>query len=150
MAVPELKWLNGRIKQSRATKKEESRVAEAMGGRRVPGSGALPQSRWAQSFARAGIVPLTDDHQALSPVVDKRARSSMGADITTETHSVEHKRTKHKSISLKQEWLDKIKEVAYLEQRSPMLVLTFESTGEDWVVMPLADYLKVQEKADGK
>jgi len=117
------KWLDDRASRSRETKVQETRIAKELGGRRIPRSGA---STW-------------------SPFMQK----TDGADITTPTLHVEHKRTEKSSISLKHEWLEKVVEAARLRGKTPAMVITFtnapvrldwskeDRVPMDWVLLPL-------------
>lgn len=104
----------GYDKQKRS-KKHETRIAKAFGGRRLPRSGGLPWSKW-----------------------DK---TSAGGDATTRSLHIEHKRTDKASISVKRDWLDKVSDAARRRAKDPALVVTFEkanSPPEDWVLIPMS------------
>lgn len=113
-----LKWLeepnNDRARRSR---KQEDRIAKKLGGRRLRRSGGSQWSKYDRS---------TDD-----------------GDITTPVFHVEHKRTDNKSMGVKKEWLDKVREGARKFGKDPALVITFEEPSkpsvppEDWILIPL-------------
>lgn len=64
--------------------------------------------------------------------------------MSTPDLHVEHKRTDKKSMSIKREWLDKVKEGARKFGKIPALALTFEnpakpqSPPEDWILLPMS------------
>lgn len=113
-----LKWLeepnNDRARRSR---KQEDRIAKKLGGRRLRRSGGSRWSKYDQS---------TDD-----------------GDVATPEFHVEHKRTDNKSMSIKKEWLEKVREGAKKFGKDPALVITFEEPTkpsvppEDWILIPL-------------
>ena len=81
-----------------------------------------------------------------------QARAGSGAiegykgDITLDDYLVENKTTVNKSISLKQEWLDKISREARAEGRIPALAIQFvDQAGNSaqhgrWVMIPENDF----------
>ena len=108
------KWLRDEPKNNvKKSKKHELRLAEKLEGKREPRSGANTFSKW--------------------------VNRSVGRDITTPKFLVEHKFTEAASISLKKEWLDKIKEASTGAMKEPVLIVTFETNKkiEDWAVIPL-------------
>ena len=113
-----LDWLNNNNQQrTRKSRKHEDRVAARMGGRRLRRSGG---SRWSRDDAT------TDD-----------------GDIGTPEFHIEHKSTEKKSIRVKREWLDKVREGARKFGKDPAVVLTFTDENqpskppEDWILIPL-------------
>jgi hypothetical protein len=64
-------------------------------------------------------------------------------DLSTPEFLVEHKRTDNKSMSIKRDWLDKVREGASRVGKDPALVITFERPAkpgcppEDWIILPL-------------
>lgn len=113
-----LKWLeNPNHDRAKRSRKQEDRIANKLGGRRLPRSGGRHWSKYDKT---------TDD-----------------GDIATPDLHVEHKRTDKKSISVKREWLEKVREGAAKFGKHPALVITFEdpskpySQPEDWIMVPL-------------
>ena len=113
-----LKWLdNPNHERARRSTKQENRIAKKLGGRRLPRSGGKYWSKYDKS---------TDD-----------------GDLSTPEFHVEHKRTDKKSMSVKREWLEKVKEGARKFGKDPALVITFQepnkpySEDEDWILLPL-------------
>jgi len=114
-----LKWLeNPNQERARRSNKQERRVASELGGRRIRNSGG---ARWSKHDSG------TDD-----------------GDVATPEFHIEHKRTDNKSMSIKREWLDKVKEGARKFGKDPAVVLTFEDPHkpfekpEDWIMMPIS------------
>jgi len=102
--------------------REESRVAKALGGQRLPRSGGLAWSR----------------HDA----------TTAGGDVKSRELLVEHKRAEPatKSISVKRDWLAKVTAGAKRANRVPALALTFEGAegfDPDWVAIPLPFALRL-------
>ena len=113
-----LKWLeNSNHERARKSRKHEDRVAGRLGGRRLRRSGG---AQW-------------------SP----QDKSTEDGDIATPEFHVEHKGTKKKSLSVKREWLDKVREGARKFGKDPALVLTFDDPAkphkppEDWICLPV-------------
>jgi hypothetical protein len=118
----------GRYKRS---KKHEDRIGSALGGKRLPRSGGLLWSR-----------------------LESAGGKTAGGDVKTPDYLIEHKRTVKDSISIKREWLDKVREGANSCLRDPALVVTFEVEGsteppEDWVMVPIAVFRRLTGK-DGE
>lgn len=115
--VPRLISDDPKSDRARRSKKHENRIANQLAGKRLPRSGGL---QWSAS--------------------DK---STLGGDIATPSYIIEHKRTQAESMSIKKEWLLKVKEGATKHGKEPMLVITFETPNpanpnEDWVAVPLS------------
>lgn len=113
-----LKWLeNDNHDKARRSRKQEERIAKKLGGYRLRVSGGAHWSKYDKT---------TED-----------------GDIATPELHIEHKRTDKKSLSIKREWLDKVKEGARKFSKTPALVITFEdphkpyNNPEDWIVLPL-------------
>lgn len=123
--------------RSKRSRKQEQRVADLLGGRRLPNSGAKPKSKWAR-VARISNVSFTGEK--LSEVVPF---STLDGDITAKQLHIEHKSTVKDSISVKREWWDKVKDGAASTDTIPALVITFESRRasephEDIACVPLS------------
>jgi hypothetical protein len=108
----------------------EKRLAKTLGGKTVNNSGAnfrTGQDRIRESGVRT-------DH----------------ADIYTDDFKIEHKFTKHKSMSLKLEWLNGIKTSAKNSLKFPALAVTFDCEDlpdpEDWVMIPLHLFKQLSRK----
>lgn len=115
MTLPE--WLNQNRYHAKRSKRHEQRLAAELDGKRVAQSGAR---RW--SPKNLGEVKRTE-----------------GADVNTKRFSIEHKFTGKKSLSLKKEWLDKIRETARIASKMPAVIVTFDAPRgppEDWVLIP--------------
>lgn len=135
----QLKWLeNNNLGKATRSRKNEDRIASKMGGRRLPGSGGKYWSKY-DTGEGVGFGMATDD-----------------GDLATPEFLVEHKRTDNKSISIKREWLDKVRDGATRVGKDPALVITFErpakpgSPAEDWIVMPLEVARRVLGYDDGE
>jgi Holliday junction resolvase len=113
-----LKWLeNPNHERARKSNKQERRVASRLGGRRIRNSGG---ARWSKH-----------DH------------STDDGDVATPEFHVEQKTTRKASMSLKREWLRKVKEGARKFGKDPAVVITFDDSTkpyeppEDWILMPV-------------
>lgn len=110
-------WLDNDNKNKvKKSKKHEFRLAAELGGKREIRSGA----------------------NKFSPY-DGDTRTA-GRDITTDQFLIEHKFTEAQSMSVKKEWLDKIKLSSVAAMKNPMLIITFHQEHkqpEDWAVIPL-------------
>ena len=111
---PRPKWLDPNYDKYKKSKKHETRLANRLGGKRLPRSGGLAWSKWDKT---------TD-----------------GGDLTNDDFLFEHKMTEAKSISLKRDWLEKVTEGARSKLKDPAMILTFEGNiraPKDWVLIPL-------------
>lgn len=111
---PRPRWLDPNYDKYKRSKKHEVRLANRLGGRRLPRSGGLPCSKW-----------------------DK---TTEGGDLANEGFLFEHKRTETKSMSLKVDWLKKVTDGARAKMKDPAMILTFErglKIPKDWVLIPL-------------
>jgi Holliday junction resolvase len=113
-----LKWLeNPNYERARRSNKQERKIATKLGGIRRPQSGG---KRWSKYDST------TED-----------------GDMTTPEFQVEHKRTDKKSISIKREYLDKVKIGARKFGKDPAVAITFQdpqkpyAEDEDWIMVPL-------------
>ena len=117
--MPDPEWLMG--KRDKNSKKQEERIAEELGGKRVPASGAI-RSKY---------------------------RGSEGYDVKSDDYAMELKITDKKSIGLKLEWLEKIVQKANDRGKIPMMVLSYKKaefpTPADWVVIPMDLFKKVMK-----
>jgi hypothetical protein len=110
----------------------EKRIAKRLGGKTVKNSGAgfrTGQDRIRESGVRT-------EH----------------ADIRTKDFKIEHKFTKHKSISLQKEWLDGIRISAGHSTKYPALGVTFDcpdvSKPDDWILIPLEVFERILGKLE--
>lgn len=106
----------------RRSKKHEDRLAEVMGGLRLPRSGGLSPSKWTQ-------------------------RHTAGGDISTKEFLIEHKATSRQSLGLKKVWLEKVSEGAKRVMKHPALVVTFDQdqpSPQDWVLIPMSVFEKLR------
>jgi hypothetical protein len=115
----------GRYKRSQ---KHEDRISEALHGKRLPRSGGLSWSKW-----------------------DKK--KTAGGDLRNAEFLIEHKRTDNESMSIKKEWLAKVREGAASVLRDPAVIITFETAGstkppEDWILLPLNVFKRLAPKED--
>jgi len=124
-----LNWLeNPNYDRARRSRKHEDRVAEELGGRRLRRSGG---SHWSSS--------------------DKTTEDG---DVGTPDFHVEAKRTDRKSIALKKEWFDKVKEGARKFGKDPAVVITFENPSkpsvppDDWICIPLVVFKRLLPKRE--
>jgi len=116
------KWLRENqdfSSKTKKSKKHENRIATALGGKRLPASGAKRYTKWLPSSVTAG------------------------ADVGTPTLHIEAKRAEPdtKSIGVTREWLRKVTEGSDRVMKTPAMVLTFElpkGFEEDWLLLPLS------------
>lgn len=103
----------------RKSRKDEERLAKEFGGKRLVQSGARARAK--------------DDS------------STQGADISTKSFWIEHKRTERESLSIKLSWLDKVSDGARAKAKDPMLLVTFDRKGhsEDWVLVRKKTFLRL-------
>jgi len=110
------KWTDPSNDNVKRSKKHEFRIAKEFGGQREPRSGGLA---WGTAWKDAG---------------------TKGRDITAPDFLIEHKNTQAKTMTLKREWLDRIKEVAKSTFKDPMVIVTFQEGDEqpdDWCMVPM-------------
>lgn len=85
-----------------------------------------------------------------------RLRSGRKGDVSTDLILVEAKTTDKASISIKQAHLIKITREAndHVPRKSPMMVISFpvmpDGVSEDWVMVPIEVFKKLQEKNRGE
>ena len=116
MTGPRPKTFDVNYQRAKRSTVEENRIADKLGGRRLPRSGGLP---WSSSDS-------TTD----------------GGDLTSKYLHVEHKRVEPqvKSIGIKRDWLEKVTEGAARRGKVPAMAVTFESASghaTDWLMLPL-------------
>ena len=122
-------------KSSQISRDQEKRVAERLKGRTSRNSGA-------------GRIPPRGASSKLT-----RLRVGGKGDVPTELLLIECKTTEKQSISLQQGHLIKITREAVLQMKSPAMVLSFpvmpSDVDEDWLVIPLGVWEKMNGKLDG-
>jgi hypothetical protein len=116
MTSPRPKAFDPNYQRSKRSTVEEQRIADKLGGRRLPRSGGLA---WSSS--------------------DK---TTDGGDLTTKHLHIEHKRVEPqvKSVGIKRDWLAKVTEGAARRGKVPAMVVTYEAAeghATDWVMLPL-------------
>jgi len=103
-----------RSERTKRSRRHEQRLA-GTSGKRIKRSGA---ARWS-----------------------KHDKTTDQGDISTPEFHIEHKFTDKKSIGLKKEWLDRVRDGAQRVAKDPMLIVTFDSnagrTSEDYAVVPM-------------
>ncbi len=117
---PVLKAFDPNYDKYKRSKKHEDRISKKLGGKRLPRSGGLA---WASS-----------------PTAKPSANHTLNGDISTPEFHIEHKRTDCASMSVKQEWLEKVSDGARMTGKDPALAITFEKKGKytnDWIMIPL-------------
>ena len=122
---PRPQFLNDNRERAKRSRKHEERIAEKLGGKRLPASGALRPSY-------------------------RKAETECG-DITSKDFFIEHKRTVKQSISIKKDWLSKVTDGANRHQKEPALVVTFEEKmkpPEDWVMIPMELFERLRAVLD--
>lgn len=110
--------------RAKKSTREEDRVAEKLGGRRLPRSGGLAWSR--------------------------HDKTTDGGDLANRDLHVEHKRAEPdtKSIGIQRHWLAKVTEGAKRRVKVPGMVLSFEAPRgheQDWLVLPLDTALRLMQ-----
>lgn len=120
MTRPKPKVFDPNYDKVKKSRKHENRIASSLGGRTLIQSGAAAPSKWARHLDGSG-------------------HESAKGDIRTDDFHIEHKSTEKKSMSLKLEWLNKVREGARRAALYPAIVVTFEKglrDPEDWVLLP--------------
>lgn len=132
-----IRWNEPNFNRARRSKKHEIRVADKLGGKRLPVSGAKPFSKYDQRrdflFGCGGADP----------------HGTACGDLSTKDFHVEHKRTECASMSIQREWLDKVEEGARKTGKNPAVVVTFEvdlQRPTDWVLIPMEVFERLRKK----
>jgi len=104
-----------RAARVRHSRKSEDKLAHRLDGRRLPGSGNKPWSRYDKTTAKG--------------------------DVGIKGFHLEHKETGDESIGLKREWLRKVEEGALRVMKDPGLVMKFVrpvgQEDEEYVILPI-------------
>jgi len=123
------KW--SRQRSNKMSRAQEQRLAGTFGGRRDASSGA------GRPLTRSGKI--------------SRERTDSRGDVDTKTLCIEAKATGQKSLSIKQEWIEKIADAAASTGRTPALAFTFENMPKgyprDFVAVPKEWLAAVLRKA---
>lgn len=131
---PKPKTFDPNYNRSKKSQKHEKRLADGLGGRTLRQSGAAPVSKWAKKLGGGHV--------------------SEQGDFRTDDFLIEHKSTEKGSMSLKREWLNKVREGAERSARDPAVIITFDrglQKHEDWVLLPRSVFDKLmnnQESGD--
>ena len=127
---PSPRWLEkhgDNRERGKRSRKHEKRLSSSLNGRRIPQSGA-------RMWSRANNDGQTDD-----------------GDITTPDFHVEHKATTTNTMSLKREYVTKVRDGARKNAKDPAIAFTFETMQgkalEDWVAVPLEVFKRLCLKA---
>lgn len=118
-----IKWLEPNTDRKKRSDNNERRLAKRLGGKRTPRSGGKLWSRYDKSEVHLASKVVTE-----------------GKDLETKDFCFENKRSEKKSISVKKDWVDGIREAARREGKYPGVILTFEvprKDPEDWVLIPI-------------
>jgi hypothetical protein len=135
--LSKLKWAEPNHDRYRRSRKHEERIAKALGGKRLPGSGGKRPSQYSKVGKVSNVSFRGEEHS------DGFANVTHDGDIGQRRLHVEHKRTVKDSMGFKKEWWVKVAEGAAKTDTIPALVFTFESgrIGEpdlDLAVVPFA------------
>ncbi len=126
------KWLEPTADTARRSNTNERRLADRLGGKRVPRSGG---KSWSSRLGGATGQKMTE-----------------GGDVSTIDFFIENKRSVKNSIGVKRSWLDDIDASAKRVMKDPALILTFEDELErkppmDWVAIPLHVFERLRSLA---
>jgi|GEM_PF-6463458 hypothetical protein len=134
------KWLDPNYDRFKRSKKHETRLADKLGGKRLPQSGAKRLSR----------------HAIRAQTGDERPETiTLRGDLTIGDFWVEHKRTETATMSIKREWWLQVVDGARAAGQDPALFITFEkhhspsSKPIDLVVIPLDVFERMRKLASG-
>lgn len=125
-------YLKPKKDNTKASRKQENRVARRLGGKVQPGSGN-------------GRIPTR-------AVRTTALRTGRKGDVHAELLLTECKTTDKASISIKQSHLIKISGEAHLAMKSPAMCFTFpvmpEGVETDWLLVPLGVWEKLHGRPD--
>lgn len=80
------------------------------------------------------------------------AKDGLKSDGSSERYQFEAKQTQHESLSLKQDWLEKITWEATGKGKVPILHVRFlqerQGVSSDWYIVPAHEFTKLIEKGD--
>jgi hypothetical protein len=130
------KWADPNYDRAKRSQKHENRLANRLGGKRLPMSGAKQASR-------TSFRPTTSTSGKTEIVTAQ-------GDIALPDVLIEHKRTDTGTMSIKREWWEKVAEGAKASGKEPALLLTFEFKGRpfakpiDLVAIPLEVYERLR------
>lgn len=123
------KWMDANYDRFKRSKKHENRLANRLGGKRLPQSGAKRLSKYAV--------------KAQTSLDQKPETITQNGDLALTDFWVEHKRTDTGTMSIKREWWEKVRDGAREAGREPSLIITFEKPNSpsskpiDLVLIPL-------------
>ncbi len=121
------------------SKKHEFRIADALGGKRLPNSGGKMRSQ----YSKVGKV---SNISFRGEKIEKESfkNITLDGDVASKKMHLEHKRTVKDSITFKKEWWLKVADGAQANDTMPVIVLTFEELNRpghpplDLAVVPFA------------
>lgn len=148
--APSPKWLEGsHHSNAPKAKAHENRLAKRLGGKRYNGSGNRIWKKAETRSARTGEKPSA----ALWTRAKPKERKTDNGDLATPKFHFEHKFTRDASMSVKREWLDKVREGAEQHMKTPGLIITFDNTApgsehEEWAMVPLDVLERLIRKAE--
>lgn len=130
-----LNWAKPNHDRYRKSRKHEERIAAALGGKRLPNSGAKMRSKYSK-VGKASNVSFRGEK-----LDSEFERITLNGDISQRNFHIEHKSTERESLSIKVEWLDKVSDGAASAGTIPALVITYVSKRvgvppKDWVLIP--------------
>jgi hypothetical protein len=111
------------------SKRQEEKLARDTGGRRVRRSGGM---YWSKNNKR------TEDGDVVTKEIIRG-------------WNFEHKGTTTGSITIKRDWLNKVRDGARAKTRRPAIVVTFDQglkVQEDWVLIPRSIFDRLCEEED--
>jgi hypothetical protein len=128
------KWLEPTADTANRSNRNERRLAQQLGGKRIPRSGGKSWSN------RAGGAT--------------GKKTTEGGDVGTKDFHIENKRSVKESIGVKKQWLDDISAAAHRVMKDPALILTFEDElerrpPEDWVAIPIKVFERLRSRNEG-
>jgi len=124
-----IRYLDPNYDRAKRSRKQEQRVADRLGGRRLPANGAKSISRWSTSKVL-------------------NTNPTQKGDLSCREFHIEHKRTETDTMSIKREWVRKVSEGARFAGKDPAVIVTFEKRGmpeEDWVLVPIAVFERMRD-----
>lgn len=123
------KWMDANYDRFKRSKAHENRLAEKLGGKRLPRSGAQRLSKYAV--------------RAQTSLNSKTDTITQNGDLALPDFWVEHKRTDTGTMSIKKDWWLKVCEGAREANKAPAIIVTFEQRSSpsarpiDLVLIPL-------------
>lgn len=118
---PKPKHLEPNHNRYRRSRKHEERLAEKLGGRRLPNSGGRALSRWVK------VLKVSDVSFKGEKMKEGFETVTLDGDVANAEYHFEHKRTEKDSMAVKKEWWVKVCDGARTHGTVPALILTFEA-----------------------